>query len=49
MSQMAIIMALVAVGYPIYQWRKNAFNEKSEEALRQRGFHVPPRGRRPRR
>lgn len=37
---MLTIVILVAVGYPIYQWRKSVFIERTDQALRRHGIAV---------
>jgi hypothetical protein len=35
------IMLIVAIGYPIYQWRKHAFIDRTDQAMRAQGIKVP--------
>ena len=45
MTGFAIMCLVIALGYPIARFMINRWNDRSEQALRQRGFKVPHKKR----
>jgi hypothetical protein len=45
MTGFAWLCLIIALGYPIVRWRVHRFNDRAEEALRQKGINVPYRKR----
>lgn len=45
MTGFAWMCLAFALGYPVFKWYVNSWNDRAEQALRERGFDVPRKRR----